>query len=119
MRRNWLKAGIAVVAGIAANWLGSHGWTQEGTSTNFANQVDQRHLVRLQDQLRFGLRATQQAQFDFIDQVAVAVEQGRIPRAMVNLVYRWALQKNPKVPFPYFEIALRELARRRGVSFST
>jgi hypothetical protein len=28
----------------------------------------------------------------------------------------WAIEKNPSVPFPYFQIAMRALAARRNVT---
>ncbi|MBX3420648.1 MAG: hypothetical protein KF752_03735 [Pirellulaceae bacterium] len=89
---------------------------QQSTSLNAAERlVDARNIVPLIDQLKNGLRATQPNQVHFLEQVVAQVEQGNLPRSLVNLTYRWALQRHPRVPFPYFETAMRELAKRRGV----
>lgn len=72
--------------------------------------------VSLEDQLRNGLRASNQQQVAFIKLVVIQVNNERLPQAMVNLVYRWSLEKNAKIPFPYFQFAMRELAKRRGVT---
>lgn len=73
--------------------------------------------VELRDQLVFGLRTTQTGQQAFLDHVIARVEAGDIPRSMVNVVFVWARKRNPRIPYPYFEIALRLLAERRGVVF--
>lgn len=73
-------------------------------------------LVRLEDQLQNGLRTFTPEQRLYVSQVVALVEQGRLPRAMVNVVYTWALKRNPSVPLPYFQIGLRALAERRGIA---
>jgi hypothetical protein len=62
-----------------------------------------------------GLRVSQPKQAAFVKLVVKAVDDERLPQAMVNLVYRWAIEKNSRIPFPYFQFAMRELAGRRGV----
>jgi hypothetical protein len=52
----------------------------------------------------------------YVSQVVALVDSGQLPRAMVNVVYTWALKRNPHVPLPYFQIALRALAERRGIA---
>ncbi len=120
IRRNWVKAVIALLAGSSVNdaLLTERVEAQEGYGNNFANSIDNMHLVKLEDQLRFGLRCARPEQLQYVHRVSQAVEQGRLPRAMVNLVYRWAIDRHPSVPFPYFQFALEELARRRGISIS-
>ncbi len=122
-RRSWIKAVTAVFTGAGLGSLGLDGLylpgsvsAQEGFGNNFANSIDNTNLAKLEDQLRYGLRCVTPAQIAYVGIVANAVEQDRIPRAMVNLVYRWSLERNPRVPFPYFQFAIRELAKRRGVS---
>lgn len=105
----------ALVAGLLGLLPLRTGRGQQGVSINNAERLTERNVVSLQDQLRNGLRATTSSQFQFIGNVDMYVRQGRIPRAMVNLVYEWALKRNPKIPFPYFQFALRALAKRRGV----
>jgi hypothetical protein len=77
---------------------------------NTAGQV-----VRLEDQLLNGLRVVNPEQRQYVLQIVALVDQGKLPRAMVNAVYVWALKRNPHVPLPYFQVALRALADRRGI----
>jgi hypothetical protein len=88
----------------------------EGLDSNLAEQMLDLNTVELRHQLQNGLRVFLPEQQAFLNTVLVAVDTGTLPRAMVNMVYIWAIRRNPKVPFPYFEIAMRSLAERRGVS---
>lgn len=112
-RRRWI-VGSALPATILGLTLGT-AHAQQGTASNAAERLSERNVVPLKDQLRNGLRATTPGQFRFIDVVDLAVKQGRLPRAMVNLIYKWAIERNPSVPFPYFQYALHVLAGRRGI----
>ena len=88
----------------------------EGFDSNLAEQMLDLNTVELRIQLQNGLRIFLPEQQEFVDKVLVAVDSGQIPRAMVNMVYVWSLRRNRKIPFPYFEIAMRTLSDRRGVS---
>jgi len=88
----------------------------EGFDSNVAEQMLDLNTVELRIQLQNGLRVFLPEQQDFLDQVLVAVDNGQLPRAMVNMVYVWSLRRNRKIPFPYFEVAMRALAERRGVT---
>ncbi len=116
-RRNWMQGAAAFLAGTGLGSLFTSrcALAQDG-SGNSANSIDNTRLTELEDQLRYGLRCVTPSQIEYVGIVAAAVEQGRIPRAMVNLVYRWSIERNPRVPFPYFQFALRELAKRRGIT---
>lgn len=107
-RRLWLKS----VALAACAWLPMR-WTvaQDGRRPNQG-----RGAASLTDQLTKGLRAVGPEQQQFVQAVVAAVDQGRLPQGLVNLVYKWSLERNPSVPFPYFQYALTELSRRRGVN---
>ncbi len=63
-----------------------------------------------------GLRVVTPDQRAYVNQVVALVDQGKLPRAMVNVIYVWAIKRNPRVPLPYFQFALRALAERRGVT---
>ncbi len=119
-RRSWVKAAIALLAGssVSNTLVADRAEAQEGFGNNFANAAGNMHLVKLDDQLRFGLRCFRPEQVQYVNRVTEAVDQGRLPRAMVNLVFRWSIERNPSAPFPYFQFALEELARRRGISIS-
>jgi flagellar motor component MotA len=88
---------------------------QVAGSRNLAENSRNRGLVSLETQLTRGLRTFQPQQVAFVKNVVQLVGQGKISRAMVNTVYIWALRRKPSVPYPYFEFALRALARKRGV----
>lgn len=83
-----------------------------------ANQAETNpgEVVRLEDQLMNGLRVVTPEQRAYIVQIVTLVDQGKLPRAMVNVVYSWALKRNPKVPLPYFQFMLQALADRRGIT---
>jgi hypothetical protein len=91
---------------------------QESQSRNLAETGSGRGLVDFEIQLSRGLRVFLPQQKAFVSSVVLLVQQGTISRAMVNTVYAWSLRRNPSVPFPYFEFAMRALARRRGVTIS-
>lgn len=92
---------------------------QEGASFNGAERLrSARNVTPLFEQLQVGLRVNTASQRAFLRLVADKVEQGEIPQAMVNVTYRWALSRNAKYPFPYFQAGLKELAKRRGVSLT-
>ncbi len=118
IRRSWVKAAIAMLAGssVAGGFTAHEAQAQEGYGNNFANNINSMHLVRLDDQLRMGLRCVRPNQIAYVNAVVQAVDEGRLPRSMVNLVYRWSTERNPDVPFPYFQFALEELSRRRGIT---
>ena len=113
-RRLWITTAIA---SILACLPGKRGQAQQGSSINSAERLSTQHVASLEDQLNKGLRAATPEQRAFVQLVVAYVEQGKIPRAMVNLVYKWALERNDSIPFPYFEYAMRVLSKRRGVIF--
>jgi hypothetical protein len=110
----WTRRTLLLLAPLA--WLVDRGIAQEGNSINSAERLaDSNRTTPLIDQLQFGLRTTLPEQQRFLRDVVEKVDQGQLPRAMVNLIFQWARERNPRVPFPYFQLAMRELAKRRGV----
>ena len=110
----------ACLLGSSLSFLGLPGLNppvlgQDARDMNEAERMLDIDVVELRDQLVFGLRTFQPAQQQFIDLVIQKVESKEISRAMVNVVFVWARKRNPKVPYPYFEIVLRLLAERKGV----
>lgn len=90
---------------------------QQGNSFNGAEQLKSvRRTVPLIDQLRMGLRCTTTSQVSFLELVVQKVDRGELPQTMVNIVYKWSIERNAKYPFPYFQLAMKDLARRRNVS---
>jgi hypothetical protein len=69
--------------------------------------------VGLRDQLRVGLKARTKADFAFIDMVVERVNQGKLPRKMVDSTFLWARNRarirpttHPLRPMVYFQPAL-------------
>jgi hypothetical protein len=60
------------------------------------------------------LRARRPEEFAFLNRVVELVEDGDLPRSMVESTFNWA-RKKPRHPFQYFEQALRIRAKRIGV----
>ncbi len=71
--------------------------------------------VDLRTQLLTGLRVVQPSQVAYVDRVVRTVQQGKMSEAMVQLIYRWSIQRNPRVPFPYFQLAMQAITDRRGI----
>lgn len=116
MRPLRLSLALTVVALMAVTSQSVHAQQTgrsfgQGSSRNFGGQT-----IDLETQLRNGLRVARPNQVAFVKVVVMYTEQERLPTAMVQLVYRWALEKNSRIPFPYFQFAMRELAKRRGVN---
>ena len=111
-----LAIGLGNSAGVASAQSSSEGSGVLGTDVNMATDMLDLNAVELRIQLQSGLRVFLPEQQEFLDRVLVAVDNGQIPRAMVNMVYIWSQRRNRKVPFPYFEFAMKALAERRGVS---
>lgn len=115
-RRLWVKSVFAaVVAYFPGRFLVGPAVAQEGLSTNSATRLTEQNLTSLEEQLKKGLRVVTPEQLDYVKTVVELVDKGKLPRGLVNLVYKWSIERNPRVPFPYFQFALRELAKRRGV----
>jgi hypothetical protein len=68
----------------------------------------------LKQQLRFGLLARTPHEREFIDEVVEKVDNGDLPRSLVNSTFLWARRKQP-YPMPYFEQALRVRAKLAGI----
>jgi hypothetical protein len=70
----------------------------------------------LQGQLEKGLKARRPVEFDYIAQVVDLVEQGELPRDLVDSTFGWARKKRTK-RLQYFQFALR--ARASDLGFAT
>ena len=78
--------------------------------------------VTLRDQLVSGLRAFTAADVAFIDSVVLAVNQGRLPRRVVDGTFFWARDRAARRgryrrlrPIVFFQPALKAQARQFGV----
>ena len=78
--------------------------------------------VALRDQLRVGLKAKTKADLAFIDLVVQRVNEGKLPRKMVDSTFLWARNRarirpttHPLRPIVYFQPALVLRAKAIGV----
>lgn len=69
----------------------------------------------LKTTLEKGLRARRPVEFEFIQQTIDLVDAGTLPQSVVESTFLWARKKRP-YPYPFFERALRERAKRLGVT---
>lgn len=120
-KNEWLRAFMRIVSLMAVFlfWNSTPGYprAQDSFDINEAERMMTVDIVDLRSQLVFGLRTNLPGQVQFIDAVIAKVDSKEIPRAMVNVIFVWARKRNPKIPYPYFEVALRLLAEKRGVTF--
>ena len=113
---------IASVVGVATP-LGAQ---QQPTTVKPAtgNRTSQQgRQIALRDQLRVGLYAATKADLQFIDLVVTRVDQGVLPRRLVDSTFLWARKrtrtthgKYRKRPIVYFQPALTLRARQLGIT---
>jgi hypothetical protein len=72
-------------------------------------------IADLEQQLTAGLKIRREEEQRFVDAVMALVEQKQLPVSLVKSVFHWSRRKNPKVPYPYFERAMRLTAEKIGV----
>jgi hypothetical protein len=79
--------------------------------------------LTLYDQLRIGLKAVTKADVEFIDRVVLRVNEGVLPRKLVDAVFLWARNRyktRPSQsrlrPIVYFQPALEAQAKKLGVT---
>jgi hypothetical protein len=100
-RRNWLRW-LASLGCLALAGLGRRAE---------ANQQE----ASLKETLRSVLRCRRDEEFEFVDKVALQVEQGKLPLDMVLSMMKWARQRRPEIPFPYFKEGIKRRAASIGV----
>lgn len=72
-------------------------------------------VATLEEQLINRLRATTEDRQEYIRLVVAKVEQGALDQGRVLAIARYAMNKNPQLPFPYFERPMRLEAERNGI----
>lgn len=111
--------GRLLAAGLVASMLGTLAPAQQqgDTGASEGRQLD------LKDQLTYGLRAFTPGDKLFIDKVVLAVEQGQLPRRLVDSTFLWARQRAEQRswtrrlrPMVYFQPGLTLRAKRIGVT---
>ncbi len=73
-------------------------------------------VADLADRLKTGLRVKAPVDAAFVDRVAKAVHEGRLPEQVVDSTYSWAIARGKKYPFPAFEHVITLQAAKLGVS---
>lgn len=110
-----MPATIAVVVSTA--------WAQTPTPIQASATITRPgRQVSLHDQLRVGLKATTKADLEFINLVVLRVNQGKLPRKVVDATFLWARNRyktrpsNHRLrPIVYFQPALERQAKKIGV----
>jgi hypothetical protein len=115
-RRAFLVAAAAVLVGASLPAQ------QPGVRPSDTRSRNGRQIT-LRDQLRTGLKAFTPADFVFIDLVVLRVNQGVLPRELVDSTFLWARRRvqttHPNYrqrPIVYFQPALAIRARKLGIS---
>jgi hypothetical protein len=72
-------------------------------------------VADLKDTLVAGLRATRPEEIAWINHVVEKVEQGRLPLPLVLSTFKWARNRHPSYPFPYFKRGLKVRSARLGI----
>ena len=90
-----------------------------GTSTASAEEQSSVVLGKaasasLKKTLEAGLKARRPQEFAFLATVAQKVEDGALPRSLVESTFFWA-RRQGRYPFVYFESGLRSRAKRLGI----
>jgi hypothetical protein len=73
-------------------------------------------VADLAERLKTGLRVKAPVDAAFIDRVAQAVREGRLPEQVVDSTYTWAIARGKKYPFPAFEHVITLQAAKLGVA---
>lgn len=84
------------------------------TDMVFQDQGTADNKLTLKEALEKGLKARRPEEFEFIDRVVYLVEEGILPKRLVQSTFFWARQQ-PRIPAVYFEWALRVRAQRLGI----
>ncbi len=85
-----------------------------GMSAQAADRPDG-SIADLAERLATGLRVKAPADVAFCERVAVLVREGRLPAAVVDATYSWAIARGKKYPFPAFQHVIRLKAAKLGV----
>jgi len=114
----WTLVALTFLAAVAAGLAPLATTAQQSTNT----ATNQGRKITLRDQLTSGLRATTKTDKAFIDQVVILVEQGKLPRRLVDGTFLWARDRAARRsptrrlrPMVYFQPALVARAKRIGV----
>jgi hypothetical protein len=106
--RSFFAAAITVLAFSARSWAADDDTIVTDGTTR----------VSLKVQLERGLRAMRPVEFKFLREVLKQVKAGTLPQDMVEQAFLWA-HRQRAYRVQYFEKALRALAKRNQIDFTT
>jgi len=95
-------------------FLASTAQAQITPNRTLSEQVDP--VARLEEQLINRLHATTEAQQSYLRFVVEQVSRKRLELRLVVAVERYAIRRNPRYAFPFFERALNYEATKRGIT---
>jgi hypothetical protein len=113
MKHKWLAFAL-VAAGLGTPLV----WRQFAAADDLITTDRGTTKVSLQVQLEKGLRAMRPQDFEFLAVVLQQVDDGELPRDLVDQAFLWA-RRQRSFRVQYFEKVLRLLAQRQGVAFDT
>jgi len=112
-RRSFLRwSRVAVVAAIAALVLST---VDASTAAPPTGGGGLQSSFDLQKQLETGLKARRPVDFAYIRTIVTKVENGTLPRPLVDQAYLYARSQGSKYPLVQFQFSLVELKKRAGV----
>lgn len=71
--------------------------------------------IDLETTLKNGLRVRRKSDFEYIHVIVLKVQNNELPLELVQSTFLWARKKYQFYPFPYFQRALKERAKRDGI----
>lgn len=109
----WLLAGSLVLAAESPAGPSSQEPARTPPAPTAAPRTD--GVADLHDTLVNGLRATRPEEIAWLDQVVAKVQENRLPLPLVLSTFKWARNRHPSYPFPYFKRGLKVRAARLGI----
>lgn len=73
-------------------------------------------VTDLKTTLEKGLRCRRPVEFEFVNKVCNLVEQGTLPKKLVLTTFDWARKKPDHYQATYFMFAMKERAKKLGVT---
>lgn len=111
----YMLAGVATM--ILAASITSNVSAQITAPRTLSADIDP--VALLEEQLINRLHATTEVQRSYLRHVVKMVDEKKLSLELVVAIERYALRRNPRYAFPFFERALRFEASRRGVAIAS
>lgn len=102
-----LLAAVPFALGLAAV---AHGAAPAASGSGASSKYN------LQKQLELGLKARRDSDFRYIANVVSRVENGTLPRKIVDQAFLYSRARSRDYPLVYFQTTLKLLAKKAGVT---